>query len=187
MSGENEMNTGAVPSGEQLAEQAGDLPRDGKVTYTAEEVRAMLQSEADRRVSGARKRWEKELGDRIEAEARQLAGKMSSDYAGKIAALEAKLSEALEQNRSRERELEIIAALGRASLPGELLPMVKAAGEGTEQDLIDALRRTVDECTLAECARRIGTKGPAAETRRSLTSEEIRSLPVARLAELMGR
>lgn len=157
-----------------------------KAVYTADEVRAMLQSEADRRVSGAKKRWERELGDRIEEEAKRLAGEMTSEYAERITALEDELSAAHEKSLRRERALEISAALERAALPGELLPMIEAAEAGTEQALIDALRRTVDECSLAECARRVGTKPPsAAETKRALTSEEIRALPVARLAELM--
>lgn len=182
----NDMNeTGAVRAETVKAPDAAQDTGGEKDTYTAEEVRAMLQSESDRRVSGAKKRWEKELAERIETRSRELAERLTSDYTERIAALEEELGTALEGSRRRERSLEIAAALERASLPGELLPMVEAAEEGTEQALIDALRRTVDERSLEECARRLGTKAPTAGGGRTLTTEEIRSLPVARLAEIM--
>lgn len=182
----SDMNeTGAVCADGTEGSASAQSAVEQKDTYTADEVRTMLQSEADRRVSGAKKRWEKELADRIEVRSRELAEKLTSDYAERIAALEGELAQTLERSRCRERSLEIAAALERASLPGELLPMVEAAEEGREQELIDALRRTVDERSLEECARRLGTRGPAAGGGRTLTTEEIRSLPVARLAELM--
>ncbi len=183
MSDMNEVSAVCTDAAE--ASGAAQLCGEQKSTYTADEVRAMLQSEADRRVSGAKKRWEKEFGDRIETRSRELAERLTSDYAERIAALEGELADAIERSRRRERTLEIAAALERASLPGELLPMVEAAEEGSEQELIDALRRTVDERSLEECARRLGTRGPAAGGGRTLTTEEIRSLPVARLAEIM--
>lgn len=182
----NDMNEAAAGrTGVPEASVAAHSGEEQKSTYTADEVRAMLQSEADRRVSGAKKRWEKEFGERVETRSRELAERLTSDYAERIAKLEGELAAALERSRHRERTLEIAAALEKASLPGELLPMVEAVEAGREQEMIDALRRTVDERSLEECTRRLGTRAPAAGGGRTLTSEEIRSLPVARLAEIM--
>lgn len=155
-------------------------------TYSADEVRAIAQSEADRRVTGAKKRWERELGDRVEGEAKRLAGQMTAEYGERIAVLEGELAAERAASARRERRLAIDAALAQAGLPAELAPLVEGAAPGGEDAAIEAICRAVEERSREECARRIVSKAPAAaQTKRPLTGNEIRALPVARLAELM--
>ena len=165
---------------------APNTARAEKQSYSAEEVRAIAQSEADRRVTGAKKRWERELGERVESEAKRLADEQTSEYAERITALEGELAAERAASARRERRLAIDAALAAAGLPSALAPLVEGVAEGDESAAIEAIARAVDESAKAECARRVVMKAPAApETKRTLTENEIRALPVARLAELM--
>ena len=155
-------------------------------SYTADEVRAIVQSEADRRVTGAKKRWEQKLGERVESEAKRLADELTAGYGERIAELEGELAAEREASAKRERRLAIGAALGEAGLPAQLAPLVEGVEIGAESAAIETLRQAVNERALDECAKRVVTRAPAAgETKRSLTENEIRALPVARLAELM--
>ena len=155
-------------------------------TYTADEVRAMVQSESDRRVSGARAKWERDLDERIESEANERAAKLSASYAERVAELEGALAEERAQSARRERRLAIAAALDAAGLSAELIPMVEGVEAGKEDAAIAAVKAVIDERVAAQCARRVASKPPAAgETKRTLSASEIISLPVARLSELM--
>ena len=165
---------------------APNAPVGAERSYSADEVRAIAQSEADRRVSGAKKRWERELGERVESEAKRLADERSAGYCERIAALEGELAAERAASARRERRLAIDAALATAALPPELAPLVEGVAAGEEGAAIEAIARAVDERAKAECARRVVSRAPnAPETKRSLTENEIRALPVARLAELM--
>lgn len=164
----------------------GETNEAQKTTYTADEVRALLQSEGDRRVSGAKKRWERELRDRIGEEAKAIAEEMNAELSERITELESSLTESRQQQKKRERELAISAALAEASLPMELLPLICSVENGSEDSVIDAIGKTVDKKAREMCEKRLTSKAPAAgEICRTLSPEEIRTLPVARLAELM--
>ena len=155
-------------------------------TYTADEVRAMIQSESDRRVSGARARWERDLDERIGLEAERRAAELTASYAQRVAGLESDLAEAKAQSERRERRLAIIAALEGAGLGTDLLPMVEGVESGSEAQAIAALKNAIEEKVAAECARRVVMKPPAAGSAKpKLTSSEILSLPVAQLSRLM--
>ena len=155
-------------------------------TYTADEVRAMVQSESDRRVTGARSRWERDLEERVEAEAAARAARLAESDAKRIAELECELAAERERSERRERRLAIASALEAAGLSGELIPLVEGVAPGAEDAAIAAVRSAVDERAAAECARRVVSKPPVAgEAKRALTAEEIAVTPIARLAELM--
>ena len=177
---------GAEAPSRKAAPQCAPAEIGAERSYSADEVRALVQSEADRRVTGAKKRWERELGERIEGEAKRLAEELTAQYGERIAVLEGELAAEREAGARRERRLAIDAALAAAGLPAALAPLVEGVGAGGESEAIAAIKSAVAERALAECAKRIGTTAPAAgETKRSLTENEIRALPVARLAELM--
>ena len=173
-----------APEADGERRKAPEAPVDR--AYTADEVRAMVQSESDRRVSGARAKWERDLAERVEAEANARAAQLTAAYAERIAELEGDLAAERERSERRERRLAIGAALDAAGLPSELAALVEGVAPGGEAEAIAAVKSAVDERAAAQCARRVASKAPAAgEAKRTLTPSEILSLPVARLSELM--
>lgn len=95
-------------------------PSDGQKSgafYSAEEVRALLQSEGDRRVSGARRKWEKETEEAIAGEASKRAAELTASLEAERERLCAELEGERERSRQRERELEIVRLLGERDLP----------------------------------------------------------------------
>lgn len=158
----------------------------GKATYTADEVRALLQSEGDRRVAGAKKKWERETEEKIAATAAGMAADMTESLRAEADGLRRALGEAEAARAARERELSLVAALGERGLPRSLLPMILPAEAGTETALIDALCAVVDGMAKREVEARLKSCAPAAASGKRLpTADEVRTLPVAKLAELM--
>lgn len=157
-----------------------------KATYTADEVRALLQSEGDRRVAGAKKKWEKETEEKIAASAEEMARTMTDSLRAEADGLRRALGEAEAEMASRERELALMNKLGERGLPKELLPMILPTEAGTESDVIDAICRVIDGCAKREVEARLRSSAPAAASGKHMpTADEVRTLPVAKLAELM--
>ena len=172
---------GAAPGGELL-------PSDGQKNgafYSAEEVRALLQSEGDRRVTGARRKWEKEAEEAIAGEASRRAAELTASLEAERERLCAELEGERERSRQRERELEIVRLLGERDLPATLLPLIMPARDCAEA--VGALADTVAALASRETKRRLSSDAPkAAEKGIKFTSEELRTIPVARLQEMLG-
>lgn len=94
-----------------------DRAEERRPFYSAEEVRALLQSEGDRRVSGARRKWEKETEEAIAGEASKRAAELTASLEAERERLCAELEGERERSRQRERELEIVRLLGERDLP----------------------------------------------------------------------
>ena len=163
-------------------------PSDGQKSgafYSAEEVRALLQSEGDRRVSGARRKWEKETEEAIAGEASRRAAELTASLEAERERLCAELEGERERSRQRERELEIVRLLGERDLPATLLPLIMPARDCAEA--VGALADTVASLASRETKRRLSSDAPkAAEKGIKFTSEELRTIPVARLQEMLG-
>ena len=153
--------------------------------HSAEEVRALLQSEGDRRVSGARRKWEKETEEAIAGEASKRAAELTASLEAERERLCAELEGERERSRQRERELEIVRLLGERDLPATLLPLIMPARDCAEA--VGALADTVASLASRETKRRLSSDAPkAAEKGIKFTSEELRTIPVARLQEMLG-
>ena len=166
------------------AASGGEVPpSDGQKSgafYSAEEVRALLQSEGDRRVSGARRKWEKETEEAIAGE----ASKRAAELTASLEAERERLCAELEGERERSR-LEIVRLLGERDLPATLLPLIMPARDCAEA--VGALADTVASLASRETKRRLSSDAPkAAEKGIKFTSEELRTIPVARLQEMLG-
>ena len=163
-------------------------PSDGQKSgafYSAEEVRALLQSEGDRRVTGARRKWEKEAEEAIAGEASRRAAELTASLEAERERLCAELEGERERNRQRERELEIVRLLGERDLPATLLPLIMPARDCAEA--VGALADTVAALASRETKRRLSSDAPkVAEKGIKFTSEELRTIPVARLQEMLG-
>lgn len=174
---------GAASDGKKLPPPSDG--QNGGVFYSAEEVRALLQSEGDRRVSGARRKWEKETEEAIAGEASKRAAELTASLEAERERLCAELEGERERSRQRERELEIVRLLGERDLPATLLPLIMPARDCAEA--VGALADTVAVLASRETKRRLSSDAPkAAEKGIKFTSEELRTIPVARLQEMLG-
>ena len=163
----------------------GSMKKKSGAFYSAEEVRALLQSEGDRRVSGARRKWEKETEEAIAGEASKRAAELTASLEAERERLCAELEGERERSRQRERELEIVRLLGERDLPATLLPLIMPARDCAEA--VGALADTVASLASRETKRRLSSDAPkAAEKGIKFTSEELRTIPVARLQEMLG-
>lgn len=180
---------GSMEKESEGAASGGEVPpSDGQKSgafYSAEEVRALLQSEGDRRVSGARRKWEKETEEAIAGEASRRAAELTASLEAERERLCAELEGERERSRQRERELEIVRLLGERDLPATLLPLIMPARDCAEA--VGALADTVASLASRETKRRLSSDAPkAAEKGIKFTSEELRTIPVARLQEMLG-
>lgn len=166
---------------------AGEKEKEPKnVTYTAEEVRSLLQSEGDRRVSGARRKWEREMGDEIASAAEDRARELTSQLSAEADELRAALIETERKMAYRERELTVMRGLDERSLPKELLPLFMAAEEGTEVGLMESLSAAIAEEAARQVIERLGAPAPVISPKKRVpTEEEYRTLPVATLQEML--
>lgn len=154
--------------------------------YSEKEVRLLLQSEGDRRVSGARRRWEREMVGEIAAAAEIRARELTRELEER----ELELRESLEETRRlmayRERELGVIRSLDSRSLPVKLLPVFMAVEEGTEEELMDSLSRVIEEEARSRVRDRLASPAPVLPPKKRLpTEEEYRTLPVATLQKML--
>ena len=185
----SEVMPDALKKESEGAASGGEVPpSDGQKSgafYSAEEVRALLQSEGDRRVSGARRKWEKEAEEAIAGEASKRAAELTASLEAERERLCAELEGERERSRQRERELEIVRLLGERDLPATLLPLIMPARDCAEA--VGALADTVAVLASRETKRRLSSDAPkAAEKGIKFTSEELRTIPVARLQEMLG-
>lgn len=170
-----------IPNTESGAES------EEKVSYSADEVKALLQAEGDRRVSGARRKWERESREATEAEARRIACEMTDELIRETEELHACLELEREKSHRREREISVMHSLEKRSLPVELLPLIMAVDEESTEETADTLSRIISECASRETEKRLLSSKPRASSKGiCLSSEEILNTPVAKLQELMG-
>lgn len=157
-----------------------------KVTYTVEEVRAMLQAEGDRRVSGARRKWEREMGDEIVSCAEERAREMTLELSAEAEELRAALAESEKKMARRERELRVMRGLDERSLPRGLLPLFMAVEEDREVELMESLSSAIAEEAKRQVIERLGAPAPIVVPKKRVpTDEEYRTLPVATLQRMM--
>ena len=157
-----------------------------KTLYTAEEVRALLQSEGDRRVSGARRKWEKEMGDEIESAAESRARELTDQLNSEKENLRVALAEAEEKMAHRERELSVMRGLDSRALPQKLLPIFMAAEQGSEEELMDSLTAVIADEAARQVMERLASPAPTVPPKKRVpTEEEFRTLPVAELQRML--
>ncbi|MBR4419243.1 MAG: DUF4355 domain-containing protein [Clostridia bacterium] len=156
--------------------------QEGK-TYTAEEVMALLQSEADKRVTAALKKqqakYEKQLSlSKLDGDERAKAEKDN-----RIAELEQQLAEfQIERNKS-----ELKSVLSSRGLSAEFADIVAITDDiEASQANIDKLDKLFKAAVKAEVEKRLGgnaPKGNGANTT-EITRETAKKMSMAELAEL---
>ena len=152
-------------------------------TYTEEEVMALIQSEADKRVTQAlstqKKKYEKQLSlSKLDGDAREKAEKDNE-----IAELREKLAQfQVEKNKS-----ELKRVLGSRGLSAEFADIIAISDDiETSQANIDKLDKLFKAAVKAEVDRRLAGNSPKKDSISGgeLTKEKVVKMTIAELSEL---
>lgn len=155
-------------------------------TYTEAEVQALLQSEADRRVSSALKKQQKEFETKM-AEAEKLKAmdetqRRDYEYSQRLQQLEAKEREfALAQNK-----LEATKIMASRGLPVTFVDYIVADDAETMMDNITNFERVFKSAVADEVAKKISSPAPKVGSikQSTLTKEQFRKLGTIQRMEL---
>lgn len=163
-----------------------------KTTFSKEEVDALLQKEADRRVTEAlktaRARWDRESSTKIR-EAEKL-GKMDEDQRNAYN-LEQALKE-IEQMKldkaKAENTQETLKVLSNRSLPASLLDFVLTSDADTTLEKINSIQAIITSLVNAEVDKRLPKQGaPKASTigTDKMTRDVFNKLSLTKQAEML--
>lgn len=156
-------------------------------TYTQDEVLALIQSEADKRVTQAlatqQKKYEKQLSlSKLDGDERAKAEKDN-----RIAELEEQLAQfQIERNRS-----ELKSVLGSRGLSAEFADIINISDDiEASQANIDKLDKLFKSAVKAEVEKRLAgnaPKGNGANTTAEITKESAKKMSLAEINELMEK
>lgn len=155
-------------------------------TYTEAEVQALLQSEADRRVSSALKKQQKEFETKM-AEAEKLKSMDESqrkdyEYNQKLQELEKREQEFnLAQNK-----LEATKVLSNRGLPVEFVDYIVADDAESMMENITTFEKLFKACVADEVARKISTSTPKSgfTQQKGMTHDDFKRLSIAQRSQL---
>lgn len=159
-------------------------PENTPKTYTEEEVLALIQSEADKRVNQAlktqQKRYEKQLSlSKLDGDEREKAEKDN-----KIAELEEKLAQfQVEKNRS-----ELKSVLSSRGLSAEFADIISISDDiEAAQANIDTLDKLFKAAVKAEVEKRLAGNPPKGNSGAdpTITKESAKKLTLAEMQKLM--
>lgn len=168
----------------ETSTQAGEVSTEK--TYTEAEVQALLQSEADRRVSSALKKQQKEFENKM-AEAEKLKSMDESqrkdyEYNQKLQELEQREREfAIAQNK-----LEATRVLANREMPIEFVDYVVADDAETMMENITKFERLFKACVSDAVSRKISSPAPkvGAMVQTGMTQADFKKLSIAQRATL---
>lgn len=152
-------------------------------TYTQEEVMALLQSEADKRVTAAlktqQKKFEKELSlSKLDGSEREKAEKDN-----RIAELEEQLAAfQIERNRS-----ELKSVLSARGLSAEFADIINITDDiQASQENIDLLDKLFKSAVKAEVEKRLAGNAPKTSTgvTGEITKEQFKAMPLSKQAQI---
>lgn len=177
----DEMNKGSVDT--STVEDTGEGTAK---TYTEEEVQALLQKEADRRVSSALKKQQKEFENRM-AEAEKLKSMDESqrkeyEYEQKLRELETREKEfAIAQNK-----LEATKVLANRELPIEFVDYIIAEDAETMLENINSFEKAFKAAVADAVAKKIASPAPKSGQvkQTGMTREDFKKLSISQQSEL---
>lgn len=184
---EDVTNNGAATGQQGEGQQQPGAGAEGK-TYTAEEVQALLQSEADKRVTAALKKAEakhqKELQKTQSLARLDGVEREKAEQAARIAELEEMLTGyQVEKNKS-----EIKSVLASRGLSAEFADLLHI-GEDIEaaQASIDAFDKLFKAAVKAEVEKRLSGSAPKGNGSGAhvMTAQEFSELPIAEQSRLI--
>ena len=152
-----------------------ETPVEGAKTYTFEEVQALLQSEADKRVSQALKTQEKKFKKELSLSKLDDEERVKAEKDDRIAELEEKLAQfQIEKNRS-----ELKSVLGARGLSAEFADILAINDDIEEsQANIDKLDKLFKAAVKAEVEKRLAGSAPKGNgaSAAEITKDSFRSM-----------
>lgn len=179
-----EENKGSMQENNQLDNNQGE--QGAEKTYTEAEVQALLQSEADRRVSSALKKQKKEFETQM-AEAEKLKSMDESqrkeyEYNQRLQELEQKEREfAIAQNK-----LEATKILANRELPIEFVDYIVADDAETMMENITTFEKLFKAAVADQVSKKIASPSPKTGQvqQKGLTKDEFKKLSITQRAYL---
>lgn len=163
-----------------------EVGKENVKTYTEEEVQALLQREADRRVSSALKKQQKEFEIKM-AEADRL--KAMDDSQRKEYEYNQKLQE-LEQREKdfavAQNKLEATKVMANRGLPVEFVDYIVAEDAETMLENINVFERAFKSAVSDAVSKKISNPSPkqGAAQQTGMTREDFKKLNISQQAEL---
>lgn len=163
-----------------------EVGKENVKTYTEEEVQALLQREADRRVSSALKKQRKEFENKM-AEADRL--KAMDDSQRKEYEYNQKLQE-LEQREKdfavAQNKLEATKVMANRGLPVEFVDYIVAEDAETMLENINVFERAFKSAVSDAVSKKISNPSPkqGAAQQTGMTREDFKKLNISQQAEL---
>lgn len=163
-----------------------EVGKENAKTYTEEEVQALLQREADRRVSSALKKQQKEFEIKM-AEADRL--KAMDDNQRKEYEYNQKLQE-LEQREKdfavAQNKLEATKVMANRGLPVEFVDYIVAEDAETMLENINVFERAFKSAVSDAVSKKISNPSPkqGAAQQTGMTREDFKKLNISQQAEL---
>ena len=163
-----------------------EVGKENVKTYTEEEVQALLQREADRRVSSALKKQKKEFENKM-AEADRL--KAMDDNQRKEYEYNQKLQE-LEQREKdfavAQNKLEATKVMANRGLPVEFVDYIVAEDAETMLENINVFERAFKSAVSDAVSKKISNPSPKQGTvqQTGMTREDFKKLNISQQAEL---
>ena len=162
------------------ASQAGE----GEQRYTLEEVQKLIQSETDKRVTQAQKKWQKEHERQLALAGMSDDARAAAEKDDRIKDLEARLQEA-NQYKARTG---VLSQLSEKGLPAQLADVILIDPEDEEMNAarVSALDTAIRAAVEAEVKKRLAGHAPAKESGRqaAMTREQYLKLSLAEKQQL---
>lgn len=177
---ENIENTGV-----ETTTQATENQEPETKTYTQEEVLALLQSEADKRVTAALKKQQKQYEKQLSLSKLDGDERAKAEKDNRIAELEEQLAQfQIERNRS-----ELKSVLASRGLSAEFADILQISDDiEASQANIDKLDKLFKAAVKAEVDKRLAGSAPKGNTTTTeVTKETAKKMSLAELTELMEK
>ncbi len=160
--------------------------QEEKTTYTAEEVAALLQSEADKRVTAALAKQKKKYEQKLSLSTLDEASRTEKEKDLRIQELTDKLAE---MNTAQAKN-EVMKVLSGRGLSPEFADII-AIGEDVEeaQGRIETLDKLFKKAVEAEVKKRLNSNTPkvGGAAPENLTKDDFKKMTLAQQAELYRR
>lgn len=151
---------------EQVLDDQGnvDVAEPETLVFTKEELDAHVQSEADRRVNQAHKKWEKDYEERItqeRAEAEKLARMSAQERAEAQLKKDREEFEKVRQELAREKlELSTRKLLSEEKLSPDFAPFLMAEDADATEENISVFKKEFDEAVRIEVNNQLRSNTP---------------------------
>lgn len=178
---EDNMNTNVEPTNNEEGQQ-----QEQKLTFTQEELDALIQKHADKRVSQAMKTAEKKQEAKIR-EAQKLAQMSATEkYEYELTQREQAIAEKEHQLALAENKNEASKILADKGLSVALVDFVVAEDAETMNSNIQLLENEFKKCVKAEVEKRLATSTPKKNLPldETLTKETFNKMSVLQQAEI---